>query len=146
MKPEQRVGNFVQLLETRILMKLRNGFVSNSSSSCFIIRGIRILRTELAEKIGINPKEHEDLFDPIWNWAIKNQLKAEDDYSYFDREKSDYCFLGFSQIDDGLELDGVITELPEPDDGLIRAKLTEKIGEFSIPIRTYFQYISNDNY
>ena len=41
-------------------MRLRNGFVSNSSSSSFIIAGISLEEKELARRLGISVEDAEE--------------------------------------------------------------------------------------
>lgn len=46
-------------------MKIRNGFISNSSSSSFVCWGIRLDYDELIEKLKINQNEDDDFYDNI---------------------------------------------------------------------------------
>jgi hypothetical protein len=122
-------------------MKTRNGFVSNSSSSSFIIRGIRIKKDELAKIF--NVESWEDI-----PYDKRKNIKIKDTQNVFDREEqTDDCVVGMDLGD--LE-DGGIVEIPDSGDidfsvrgALLDAGFNiEKINTLS----TFVQYISNDNY
>lgn len=75
-------------------MKTRNGFVSNSSSSSFIIAGISLSEKELARRLGISVEEAEEseieagesLCD-----ILEDKLESMDiDYDY-DYEEGQFC-------------------------------------------------------
>jgi len=129
-------------------MKIRNGFVSNSSSSSFIIRGMKISSDEIIEKFKI-PKEDVD--------------ECEDDYSLF--EFLSDKFEGFSVHADGNYFgdqdystlvigeslgslgDGDVTEMKEytvEENKKLLSKF-EELG-FTGELKTYVQMVSNDNY
>ena len=119
-------------------MKIRNGFVSNSSSSSFIIRGIRIKKDAVAKAFGV------DSFDKI-PWNRNDGIVIEDTRDYFDGEETDDCIVG---IDLGDLEDGVVKEIPNTHDPDIIKKLNS-IGIFAPnhnSLSTFVQYISNDNY
>jgi len=109
-------------------MKIRNGFVSNSSSSSFVVYGVKITDDEETK---INNFEG---------------LTIEDDRYFFDGEQDGYI-IGLSG--GGLS-DGEVCKLKnftEED----KVKLIEKLKLNGIErkiedIHYYVQYISNDNY
>jgi hypothetical protein len=117
-------------------MKTRNGFVSNSSSSSFVVRGIKITDEEAENAYA----EGEDGY----SWARKFGVQQESTRYYFGGDETNESIVGLSL--GGLE-DGDVTELSEPDDKDITAKLLAagiEVGDR--PIKTYVQFISNDNY
>lgn len=119
-------------------MKIRNGYVSNSSSSSFIINGAKITNEE-AENIN-NKFSWRDLYD--MNISIEQNRK------YFSNEEPDGYIIGVS--DQGLD-DGDVLEL-KPLSEERKQEIVNKITEcLNIQIdienmKTYIQYISNDNY
>lgn len=133
-------------------MKIRNGFVSNSSSSSFIIRGVKIKKTEFAEKFNVvitdeilsqfDCKETA-IMDRAW-YAMKDTgLKYEDTRDFFNRDEiTNDVIVGIEICD--LE-DGVPTEIPDVDDDEIRQKL-QKYAIAADKLSTFVQYISNDNF
>ena len=126
-------------------MKIRNGFVSNSSSSSFVVRGTRVKKEELAKLLKINIKELD--------WKADNKLSSVN--KEFCTASTRYYFGGKEQDDIiiGLKIesnDGKVTEVP--DDSMRDVAILEtfeKIGLLAlreITLSTFFQYISNDNY
>lgn len=55
-------------------MKVRTGFVSNSSSSSFLIYGVASTRSEFIELVGLEPDSDEAvaLEDDIYGWCEEN--------------------------------------------------------------------------
>jgi hypothetical protein len=118
-------------------MKIRTGFVSNSSSQSFLVRGIRVKKDIAAKAFGV------DSFEKI---PYKpNGLVIEDTRDYFDGAETDDCIVG---IDMGDLEDGVVLEIPNTNDDEVVKKLTAAgIPVFSNnDLSTFVQYISNDNY
>jgi hypothetical protein len=130
-------------------MKIRQGFVSNSSSSSFVIRGIEISKKEFASCLGIEyeeDEEDEELYDKISNKAYKKLggIVVEDTRDFFDGDPTDTIIVGVSLID--LE-DGCVCQLPEPNDDEIKQKLGKVLNkEITYDLHTFIQYIGNDNY
>jgi len=119
-------------------MKIRNGFVSNSSSSSFIINGVKITNEE-AENIN-NKFSWRDLYDM--------NIKLEQNRNYFCGEDPDGYIIGVS--DQGLD-DGNVLELKlltEERKQEIVNKITEDLNmQIDVEnMKTYIQYISNNNY
>ena len=125
-------------------MKFRVGFVSNSSSSSFILRGIRISEAELEslwnlKTIDANGKE---VVLDSWIKARDFGLDIESTRDYFDGEETGEVVVG---VDFGGLEDGCVMELDQPDDEVVK-QLLAKSGIIAEKLSTFAQYVSNDNY
>lgn len=155
-------------------MKIRNGFVSNSSSSSFVLRGVKITSDELIKKLNISQEELDECGEseyeimelierklkPTSRYGQLLRMKAQAEGKVLDEEYNydlDVHTTGnyFGSVDfENLIIgkfagdfeDGEVTELGgnELVDEEILNKL-EKLG-LSGPLRTYVQMVSNDNY
>ena len=133
-------------------MKTRNGFVSNSSSSSFVIRGFETNRKALTVELGIDPEADDtDLSDALSRKQPKKSksygigaLQIESTRCFFDGEETGTVILGETLVD--LD-DGCVAQLPEPDDETLRSRLSGILGrEVTEKFHTFVQYIGNDNY
>jgi len=125
-------------------MKIRTGFVSNSSSSSFVLRGVKMKISALA-KIFNEDTAQDNLFDKLYDhFGYSGAVKLESTRQYFDGEDCNTAdvIVGVKLIT--LE-DGEVTELKDPNDVKTKEKIEKKIGKVS-KLKTYIQYVSNDNY
>lgn len=134
-------------------MKIRIGFVSNSSSSSFVVRGVKVPTDKIIKLFNIDPSENkEENKDSVerdnyiayesTDKVKKDGLCMETIRSFFDGEEHGEIIIG-QTIETGE--DGEVKELEEPDDNAI----IEKLNKYDLKVkklRTYMQYISNDNY
>lgn len=126
-------------------MKTRQGFVSNSSSSSFVVRGFLIKKKKLAKALGIELTEDWDGLRVEVEKRTKNFLTVEDTRDYFDGAETDDCVVG---KESGELNDGVVAELDEPTEQS-DIEIVEKAASIGIEagkLRTYVQFIGNDNY
>uniref|UniRef100_A0A6M3KYM1 Uncharacterized protein n=1 Tax=viral metagenome TaxID=1070528 RepID=A0A6M3KYM1_9ZZZZ len=144
-------------------MKIRNGFVSNSSSSSYIIRGVKLNADEVSKIIGeeaiakeMYPDDYDNTEDCRLS-AIENALyhltrdKIDShrmNYFYYDQIDNDPNKDKFVIGEEAGELsDGEWGEIPEWDDNRILGKLAKVgINATSGDLKTFAYYLSNDNY
>ena len=129
-------------------MKIRNGFVSNSSSSSFVVRGVKMKEIDLAKILNIDPtdlNDHCDLLSKLYSKiGYGGEIKLKSTRDFFDGDETGEVIVGVEIADLN---DGVVEELKDPDDATIKEKIEKKLGtSIAEPLKTYMQYISNDNY
>ena len=118
-------------------MKIRSGFVSNSSSSSFIINGVKVTN-----------KVYEDKLEKIeWEEMRKLGLGIEPDRYYFSDDEADGYIVGLADKEPD---DGAVTEITPLTEEL-KEKIVDQMSDIGIEInvddvKTYVQFISNDNY
>jgi hypothetical protein len=144
-------------------MKVRTGFVSNSSSSSFVVRGVEIGTKELARLIsekrpaawqkarGQMAPDSEDIGDfaeaiGSYSWQTRkvDGFVCEGTKFFFSRGTVDESFvigLTMGELDDGQ-----VIRLPEPDDDRVRQVIKRHTGLEPEKLATFVQFISNDNW
>jgi len=118
-------------------MKTRNGFVSNSSSQSFVIRGLLISDEEL-ERSGC------DMEDPL-SWGYKHDMAIHSTRNYFVGSHEGKYVIGKETMD--MEDGDVISLPPNPDDEEVRKSISAlgiELGDREL--QWHIQFISNDNY
>jgi len=126
-------------------MKIRNGFVSNSSSSSFIIRGMKLSKDEIIEKLNVSD-EAKNMSEYDFQYFIEKKFNfsVEPDGNYFGGKDYNNFIIGKSI---GYLEDGEVVELPDrtEDEDKSIIEIFENLG-FSGKLSTFVQMISNDNY
>jgi hypothetical protein len=124
-------------------MKIRNGFVSNSSSSSFVIRGLKFTDKELSDAWKLD--EHKNLHNQIQDKCRALRLDCRDAGNYFSGESSGSFVIG---IRAGELEDGDVMELsPDAQEDIKLQTQLEMSGlHLSSNLKYYVQYVSNDNY
>ena len=128
-------------------MKSRECFVSNSSSSSFIIRGLVVNEDKLASLLGIPPEEKRS-YGYNFGMALKEKncgLEVHGNSNFFGGDPTGEVILG---IDLPEPQDGQVVEIK--DDSENDQKLKEGLAKLGLKdygsFSTFFQYVSNDNY
>ena len=132
-------------------MKIRAGFVSNSSSSSFILRGTKLSTEEIIKALNIPQEEIDEVGDEeeyeLYEF-LSRKLKGFDvevDGNYFGDQ--DYTTLIVGESIGSLE-DGEAVELREytPEENQKLIEKFEALGFKDVKLKTYVQMVSNDNY
>ena len=131
-------------------MRTRNALVSNSSSSSFIIRGIKVDVRDFCKFIGLNEidKEKDDI-DQIRKFLVTEfqvkdmELVPFKNYFQFEEPYED-MIIGLKakvSFNDGEIVEMKPTDLVDTD---VKLRLV-KLGYENPPLSTFVQYVSNDN-
>ena len=102
-------------------MKTRNGFVSNSSSSSFIVWGAKVKKETLRSVFKLTADDDE-ITDELYGTGKKQKITFEDTRFYFGGDTTDDMIVG---RDMGSLDDGSPTELAEIDKDELVAQLNE---------------------
>jgi hypothetical protein len=118
-------------------MKIRNGFVSNSSSSSFIVHGVKLSLDE-------SSKLFSD--DDYWKFSKDNKLCVEQDRFYFGGDLEGYIVgICGGNLEDG-EVIKIKNLTIEDKEKIVEKLRTAGIEKTIDDVDIYIQYVSNDNY
>lgn len=136
-------------------MKTRTGFVSNSSSSSFIIRGMMLSAQEIIDTLNLQDEIEREKesgymltdYNLYYFLAKKfegNGFSVENSGNYFGSKDWKHLVIGQSRgyLEDGEVME--FEDLSPEEDAEILNKF-KSLG-FDGTLKTYIQMISNDNY
>jgi hypothetical protein len=128
-------------------MKVRSGFVSNSSSSSFIMRAVKFEKDELIKALNLSEEELEnedgyEFLELISDKVSDFNLRVNSTGNYFGDVNYNTLIIGknIGELPDG--------EVVEIGDSQEDEEILENLNKAGLTgtLKTYVQMVSNDNY